>query len=157
LQLALENARRCFPPGSTAEATTFHTLGTVAFDEGALDEALADFEQALRIFAAQDPEGAKAAREYNNIGNVYFRRKDFARAGDYYQRALTAKQRRLGDKHPLLGSSYVNLGLVALQTGNAAAGEERCKQGLTLWEASLPKNHASLTSALDCVADAQRR
>jgi tetratricopeptide (TPR) repeat protein len=157
LELSVENARLCFGPDSSGEATGLHQLGMVAFDEGELDVALAHFQESLRMVMAHDPDSSKVGTDLNNIGNVYFRRKEFARAGDYYERALTAKRRRLGDKHPALASSYINLGLVAIEEGDAAAAEERCHTGLILWEAALPKDHASLTAALDCIADAQRR
>jgi serine/threonine protein kinase/Tfp pilus assembly protein PilF len=101
----IEKAIRLDPKFASAR----FKLGIVRINQGKLDEALGEMEQALQLYKdLGNREGE--ANVLNAIGVVHNRRSEFEKAIEYYQRSIDIKQ-ELGDKRGI-AASLGNLGLV---------------------------------------------
>ncbi len=79
-------------------AIVHNSLGTLHFQQGALDLARGQFEESIRLEAAYDPA-------YVNLGQVYLKLGDRPRAAEMFRKALqlnsaNAEAKRLLDRRP---------------------------------------------------------
>ena len=123
-------------PDAPETADAWNNLGNIERDAGRLDAALAAYEHALtanprhvsalngralalqRLGRSEDAERAllkavaiapESAVTHSNLGNVYFRRDELARARDEYVAAVRLDP-DYADAHNNLGSAYFRLG-----------------------------------------------
>ncbi|HUB02663.1 MAG TPA: tetratricopeptide repeat protein, partial [Terriglobales bacterium] len=107
---AADRLARALPYPGVAEITEFSrnylSFGSVYFQRGYLDQALAAFQIASR----DDPESAEAVY---GMGSIYLEQKKNHQAQDYFERAL-----KLQASYPdTLANSWNNLGLIAAREG----------------------------------------
>ncbi len=102
-------------------------LGAVAFEQGALDDAVSRFEMA-RGLARQLQDTLFEAHAANNLASVAHLRGDAVSALSLYRVALLAYQ-RLGDRRGTT-QTYHNLGLAFRELGAWADADEATVQAL---------------------------
>jgi tetratricopeptide (TPR) repeat protein len=73
----------------------------------------------------------------NNLGNLYYSMRDYAKAEHFFQRALKVREKALGPDHPDTALALNNLALLYIARG------EHAKVGRLSWSACL-QSHARL-------------
>ncbi|MEO1689328.1 MAG: tetratricopeptide repeat protein [Pseudomonadota bacterium] len=143
-------------------AITYHQLGSVAQDRGALDEAEAWYRKALEIREAIG-DRAGMAKTYHQLGIVAQSRGALDEAEAWYRKSLEIEE-ALGDR-PSLAVTYGQLGLLAEARGDADLALQWTIRCITLFDAfghpatgPAPNHLARLTKThgADALADAWR-
>jgi len=98
-------------------ANSWNNLGLLAGREGRLTEAVADFQEALRL----SPDHLIAL---NNLGSAYRQSKRWSEAQQTYERALALK--------PMDAEANYGLGMVYAQRDDTARAENYLRQALAL-------------------------
>ncbi|MCG3176589.1 MAG: Photosystem I assembly protein Ycf3 [Candidatus Omnitrophica bacterium] len=115
-------------------AKDYANLGGAYFESGRVDEALGQFETAIRLGeSAGDRLSVSAA--YSNAGNVYSQRGDKQRARQYYLKAVEAD--------PMLFHAYNNLCIVSLDLGDPKAAVEYGRKAVET-NPDFPDSHYNL-------------
>jgi len=78
---------------------------------------------------------------YNNIGGIYYGMGDFGLASDYFLRAASIMERRLGSNHHRLGAAYNNAGVSKFMLGDLDKAAEYLEEAQRVKEATMGKNH----------------
>ena len=84
------------------------------------------------------------AASYNNLGTVYRNTGEFAKAKEYYERALEIRKEQLGPNHVKVAASYNNLGVVCRSMGYLEKSKEYHRQAVDIRNQILGPNHADL-------------
>src|SRR5208283_426287 len=100
LALKLNQASERPLPGVTAECSVL--LGEVASSHDRVQEAISDYNQALRAVPGYSPA-------YKALGIIYFPRGDYAKAQGYFQKAVALDPNELESRF-YLGTCYLKLG-----------------------------------------------
>jgi tetratricopeptide (TPR) repeat protein len=91
-------AIEAFRQGSPKDPVLFNKMGIAYHQLTQLDNALKSYEQAVRL-------RKDYAEAINNIGTIYYARKNFRRAISYYKRAI-----KVAPQAPKSASMYSNMG-----------------------------------------------
>jgi CHAT domain-containing protein/tetratricopeptide (TPR) repeat protein len=112
------------------------------------------YQRALDIYqkaAADRPSDADLqgliAGVFNNLGLLYHRRADYARAESQYLQALAIKERTRGPDDPTVADTAANLGAVYYALEQYDKAVEVLRRALTIQEKHLAPNHASLATS----------
>ncbi len=92
--------------------------GNILWEKGENDKALQHFQEALNLMESKEYDGDDPADIYDNIGNVYRHKKQFARALEYYGNSLEVSE-SIGDRNQI-AVTYRNMGLTYQAAGNYA-------------------------------------
>ncbi|MFZ2899853.1 MAG: tetratricopeptide repeat protein [Saprospiraceae bacterium] len=93
-------------------------------------EALEIFEEAKQIYLRLGLKNETLALCWQGTGELYYYLRDFDRAIEDYQTALTIYREILGDDHPRVYTCYNNLGIFYNSKGDYAASSEYYKKSL---------------------------
>ena len=97
--------------GLTLDAGIIHTfLSDVCYTDGKADDAAYHGNAARQIYEAVEAPDHRMAEAYTNIANAEMKRKNFAAALVWYEKAIELRRRSLGGDHYQLG---VNEGSLA--------------------------------------------
>jgi CHAT domain-containing protein/Tfp pilus assembly protein PilF len=91
------------------------------------------------------------AVQLNNIGLVYARQGDCARALEHHQKALTIRRKVLGDQHPDVAASLTNIGQVYSGQRDYARALEHYQQALAVWRKVHGEQHANVATCLHSI------
>ena len=83
----------------------------------------------LGVFGPEHPD---VANSYNNLGSVYYSQGDYAKAVDFFNKALDIRLGVFGPEHPDVANSYNNLGCVYYSQGDYAKAEEFYNKALDI-------------------------
>jgi tetratricopeptide (TPR) repeat protein len=132
-----------------------HDLGWKVLEEGRELEngtrfaaALMKYQRALQVFE-QVPLGTPE-RERNvrivfmDIGDVFNRQGKYARALEYYERALSIKIETLGERHPSVADTRNNMANVFQEQGEYARALENFERVLSIQIETLGELHPML-------------
>ena len=86
---------------------------------------------------------------YNNLAGVYQKLGDYAKALEYYQKAVSVKEKVLGTKHPKTAVFYSNLAGVYQALGDYAKAGKFYKDALAVFQAKLGLQHPNTTYVQD--------
>ncbi|ATB37108.1 hypothetical protein CYFUS_002529 [Cystobacter fuscus] len=122
-------------------------------DAGSYPEALARAEHALALreaaLGSTHPDFASCLHQ---VGDLYRRQGDLARAEPLLRRALAIREAALGENHPAVASSLNNLAILATAQGLYDRAEPLFQRALAIQEA-IPDNNLLLASALNNLAN----
>jgi Tfp pilus assembly protein PilF/4-amino-4-deoxy-L-arabinose transferase-like glycosyltransferase len=104
---------------SSYESQAHYTMGSILLAQGHLDAAEEEYLAAL-----DGHPGITGADALNDLGIVAARRADYARAAEYFRRAIAY--------NPDYSKAYNNLGNLALEGGDAAAARRYYEQALAV-------------------------
>ena len=104
-------------PDPLVVGTAHHSLGKLAWQEGAFEASLAAFEQARAIALRHDAAELRARAEIG-LGGVYFARGEYDRARKLYEGIRTNPR-----ENEFRGMVFLNLGAIANIEGDIAAAE----------------------------------
>ena len=112
-----------------------------------------DFTLALEFHAA-NIEIWKGSREeillsdiYNEHGLLNLALGEFAKAKDYFERALEIRKEQLGPNHVDVAASYNNLGMVYDDTGEFAKAKDYYERALEIRKKQLGPNHVDVAAS----------
>jgi CHAT domain-containing protein len=103
-----------------------------------------------------DAHSLNYAAILNNLGEVYRRRGDFARAQAAYQRALAIGAETVGADGYLLATSLQNLGIVARERKDYPAALEYYQRALSIRERVVGSDHPDIAQLLVNIANIYR-
>ncbi|QYK42307.1 MAG: CHAT domain-containing protein [Paracoccaceae bacterium] len=108
------------PPDEGGIASTWWNEGMSRESTGAFAEALSAYAHAIEYHARTEGEDSLSVGYLStNIGWVYTRMKDYPRARAWQERALAIIEPAHGTYHENTTKLRINIGLVALEEGNA--------------------------------------
>ena len=146
LQDCLAIRRRVLGENHRSVAGAHANIGNILVDEGNYRGAQRRFETALEIAKAtvdaSSEDGAMLmANIYNNLGLVYLEdRRDTNSAMKYFQDGLAIQRNVLGDNHPSLATSHLNIGNILRDEGKYGGAERHYKTALRIAKAMVNAN-----------------
>jgi CHAT domain-containing protein/Tfp pilus assembly protein PilF len=130
--------RREAAPGSLAEASSWHALGKLERQRGALDKSEQAFRTALDLRARLAPRSLERAYTLNNLGINAWYRGDLEGAGRFYAQAHEIT-RSLAPGSTDEAQVLNNLGLLARARGDFQAAERYLTQAGRIWQRLEPE------------------
>lgn len=104
--------------------------------------------EAIGIFEKHLPSSElDIASCYNLLGISAYRKKDFTRALEFYQKSLAIKQRINGEYHISLGSNYNNIGIIYALTDRPEKAVEYYKKSLAIKIKRYGKDHPRVANS----------
>ncbi|CAF5038080.1 unnamed protein product, partial [Rotaria sp. Silwood1] len=123
-------------------------LGWVKKDQGQFKEAVAFYEQSLKIYRKTLPEDHPSlATMYNNIAQVYNDMGDYSKALEFYEKSHKIYEKALPSNHPDLATSYNNIGQVYNNMGDYSKALEFYEKSHKIYEKALPSSHPDLATS----------
>mgnify|MGYP003465903748 CR=1 FL=1 len=104
------------------------------------DKAMFYYQRALRK-ATQNNDSKVVAECYHHIGAVYSDQGNYAKALEYFQKALGIRKEKLGNDHSDVASCYNNIGAVYNDQGDYTKALECYQTALDIWKRVLGEDH----------------
>ncbi|MEM7205621.1 MAG: tetratricopeptide repeat protein [Planctomycetota bacterium] len=121
-QEALDAARAAYGASHPVVGEVLTSMGADLRALGRLDEAIAAYREAIRIFEAlRVPRLKHEANARNNLAYAHLQADDHRAAADGFRAAIQLWTEHFGAAHQLIARGYLNLG-AALQRGQDTAG-----------------------------------
>lgn len=111
----------------------YTNMGLVYWNLGVFDEALALYIKALGQFEGNEKTIGYLASTYNNIGLIYSDKKEFSKAGPYFEKAIELIKTQNDSFN--LAAFYNNMGNVSKDAGKQEEALEWFKQALNIHKA----------------------
>ena len=158
-------------PSNEAIANTLDYIGEVQERQGALDPALASYEEVLRLrrAAVKKPSDGAIAAALENIGFVQRKLGALETARRKHQEALDLHRKALGDDHPRVALSLLNvkkpsdgaiaaalenIGFVQRKLGALETARRKHQEALDLHRKALGDDHPRVALSLLNISDA---
>ena len=117
-------------------------------------EALKVAERALKIKkSAFGEEAAESAQSLSNLGVLFLRRGDSARAQAILDRVLSIREKSLGSEHVDVGKTLNNLALLASGRGDFSRARALHERSIAILEKNLGPEHPFVLTARNNLAD----
>lgn len=152
------------PQPSNVDASTAHLLASVATSinnigylrqrSGATpDETMKAYQDSLKLKRkALGDDHLSVGKTLNNIGSVYFSKRQLAPALSSYAQALTIMQRHLGMDHLDVATVHSNIGDVYAAQRNARLSRECYQRALHIRWSHLGEHHPKVDRLLEKIA-----
>ena len=115
-------------------------------DQGKYDKALEFYEKALNIRTKVfGKEHSRVASIFENIGELWYKKKDFKKAIKYYEKELSITIKIFGRNHKYTADSLFNLGVVWNDLDNHNKTLEYCEKSLRIRLKVFGEEHPSIT------------
>jgi len=98
--------------------------GAKALAESRFAEAESSFQEAVALAEKMQPQDGRFPEALGNLGTVYARRLDFARASEVFRRQLAATEKLYGPNSPMLYLPLQNLATLAFRQQDFDASQE---------------------------------
>ncbi|CAF1127631.1 unnamed protein product [Rotaria sordida] len=126
-------------------ATIYNNIGTIYCDKQEYQQALVQFETALKFQLKSLPSLHSAlALTYNNIGTSHYYQFRYAEAMYNYRKAIDIQLETLKWNHPDLAVTYNNIGSVHRINNDIELAKNNFELALEIALQSLPPNHPSV-------------
>jgi tetratricopeptide (TPR) repeat protein len=130
---------REFFPKSFMLARSLEGLATINVNEGKLDTALAQAEEALPLaIAAEGEDSLDAALAYATVAEVHRIARRNERALPLYRKSRAIYEKSLGPDHPRVASILSQEGLILMTDHKYALAEKDMRQALEIVKKSCP-------------------
>lgn len=151
-QQAVELSAELYGTDHHYTATRRVTLGASYYSAGRLDEAKAQLQEALRVFALpEQTDSISQSNALNNLGGIAFAEKDYAAARSHFEQAH-AILIRVAPDDPNLPVYERNLGYICHLLGDQESSARYYRQALASARRILGANH-QLTRDLQSQVD----
>jgi tetratricopeptide (TPR) repeat protein len=121
--------------------------GSVALEQGALDQARAQIERALALEQAREqPSQLQLSAIHIDLGNIASRRAEHDQSLHHYRQALSLLEAALGPDYPDLAVVRNNMGIVLRATGRYQEALDVLQQGLAVAERVFGEQHEILAA-----------
>jgi tetratricopeptide (TPR) repeat protein len=145
----------------TARGHAAEIMGVIDDDELKLTQSIADYDRALKFYAAvPDIDAQIIARTLNNRGAALSDKGRYHDADESLLKANAIWRRTLGDSHLKVGQSYFALAQNALSAGQLTEAETYAGKSLAILEPVLERNNPLVADALvsqGAIYEAQKR
>jgi serine/threonine-protein kinase len=155
LQRALAIRERVFGPDHPQVASTLNDLGTIALQQGRLDDAEADYRRMIAIY--QRVFGGAhwlIGTAQSNLASVRMARKDLPGAEALYRQALAEFSASQGPRHTNTGIAHVKLGRALLRQGRFRDAIAETRAGYDILTPQMEPNTSFLRAARLDLAEA---
>ena len=127
-------------PSNEAIANTLDYIGEVQERQGALDPALASYEEVLRLrrAAVKKPSDGAIAAALENIGFVQRKLGALGTARRKHQEALDLHRKAMGDDHPRVAWSLLNISDACNKMGRHDEALAAAEESMRISRAALP-------------------
>ncbi len=115
--------------------------------QGKYDKAEKYFHESLQT-ALTSGASFDIAQVMNNLGAVYYAKRDFQKAEDFLKRALTLTEAAFGPSHPELTFTLSTLGLLYSTTGRYREAEDLYRRSIGILERDKPVFDARIARIL---------
>jgi tetratricopeptide (TPR) repeat protein len=137
-QLVMCEENKADPQILVSMATSINNIGYLRQRSGDAtpDETMAAYKKSLKIKRRiLGNDSLSVGKTLNNIGSVYYLKREFDQALPAYHEALHIMKANLGDKHPDVATVMSNIGDVHLGQGNPDTSLLKYRQALAIrWE-----------------------
>ena len=133
-------------------AESYGKLGLVYQELRQHDKALEHLRRAIELNQIQNASPENVAIQFNNLGTVHYKQKNFDLARSYYEQALKLRLQCLPPTHPDIAQSYSNIGAVAYAQGDFQTALSSFSEAVKIKSASLPSEHPSLAITFNNIA-----
>lgn len=106
-QQAIEMYLHYIPASHPTLLSTYTNLASVLQRHGDLHGALVQYQNALKIDKADDPD---VVIQYNHIASVYFQQGKYSEAQQTYEKAVQILLKEFPSAYPLIAGTYSNMG-----------------------------------------------
>lgn len=130
-------------------AEVLNSLGVVYFHQGDMRKAETFFTQAAQV---QAPFNKATDVALANLGNIYQKRGEYAKAEEAYKRSMQVTEDRLGDSHPNLSMTLGSLGLLYNATGRYKDAEPVFQRSIGILEKTVLSDGRLMLQALHGLA-----
>lgn len=131
-----------------------HNLGVTEYKQHRLDEAMTQFQRALRVREKYLPnDQAQIDRSWNAIASIYLAKGEAEKAGVLFKKVLAHRRASLGDKHAYVAMSLKNLALVDEKLGHIAAAEKQLREAVAIQQSALGPGNPDLAGTLATLGD----
>jgi tetratricopeptide (TPR) repeat protein len=89
-------------------------------------------------------EEIKNAKKYSDTGESYYKKGQYDKAIEYYEKALVIRKKELGENHPDTATSYNNLGAAYHDKGQYDKAIEYLEKALAILTKFLPEDHPTV-------------
>jgi tetratricopeptide (TPR) repeat protein len=132
-----ERARRIFdtlPTNTNAQerANLLANLGLAYKADGKFTEAKPLLVQALSIDSSRAPYSLDTAMDLYNLATIHQALNELGEAEIMYHQALPILERKLGTDHPLVATTWKNIGTINSKLGKPAAAESAFKHARSI-------------------------
>jgi tetratricopeptide (TPR) repeat protein len=147
-------------------ALSFNSVGLIYSKTRYHDEALESYQKVLVVFEKVfGPEHPSTAISYNNIGLAYANRGDhdnfihggcmgdFAKALEFFKKALAVREKIFGLEHPSVVYSYNNIGMVYKDMENYKKALESLQKALALGETVFGPDHPDIAASYTSIGE----
>ena len=110
------------------------------------------FAESVVSGLATEEKDAELATLANNLSTIYWAMGQLERALEFQLKALTIREKILGENHPDLASSYNNVCTIYYNMGQLERALEFQLKALTIWEKSLGENHPDLATSYNNIS-----
>ena len=117
------------------------------FDKAGYDEALDYYKKGLAIEEKNPiaPNHQSLAISHNNIGGVYYHKKEYSKAFMFYEKVLKIEQKTLLPNDPSLATTYGNIGGVYFKMKEYVKALSFYEKDIQICEKALPSDHYLLS------------
>ncbi|CAF0793202.1 unnamed protein product [Adineta steineri] len=130
------------------KALHYHQLGYIKTDQGKYEEAIQNYEKALKINEKSlPPTHEYLAYSYNNIGTVYVLSGQYSKALSFLEKALEIRQKACPTDESELGTCYGNIASVYDEMGDYSKALLFHEKARETYEKILPENHPTLATS----------
>ena len=138
-------AKNLPPKHQLQTALLYHRSAIIHQHLGLYEEALAEYESALRIYNDHDLKATiHYARTINNIGVIHASKGYFEKALEYYLEALATRKILLGETHRDIAQNYNNIGVLYKNIGDLEQALQYHERALSIRQEILRSNHPEI-------------
>ncbi|MEM9326039.1 MAG: CHAT domain-containing tetratricopeptide repeat protein, partial [Bacteroidota bacterium] len=137
------------------KANAYSNRGNVYYLTGRHEDALAEYNEALRITESveNDEKQLYSAPTNLGIGNVYYGKLQYEEAFRYFKNALETNRSILGDDHPYVANSYLSLGNLYRNKGSYNLAKDHYDRALEINQSVFGDDHPDVATTYVGIGD----
>ncbi len=137
---ALDIKRKILGKDHSDMEPSYMNIGIVYYDKGEYDLSLEYYSKALQI-AKQEKNETEVAKILNNMAVNYDLKKDYPKALEHHEQALSLYRKLYGDDHYFTSASYCNIGIAYDNLKQYEKALEFQNKALMIRKKQLPSDH----------------
>jgi serine/threonine-protein kinase len=145
---ALQQARGIRPIDNQAVGKATFVLGKVLEARGAYNKAVPVLEDAVQLQSTSPNPSLELAATLTELANSHFYAGHYDASDAVNRRALSIERQILGERHPKVADSLVNLGATQKERGNYGDAERFYRQALEMTEGWYGPDHPETAGML---------
>ena len=116
------------------------------------NDAIDALNHLLSINIDNTKDALVTASAYHNLASAYYAQGDYAKALEWFEKALAIREKVLGKESPSNATTYNNIALVCDKQGDYAKALEWFEKALEIYEKLLGKQHPAIATIYNNIA-----